>query len=109
MFLIFAIILGLLAITFFTLFIFFVGKEGFEDSISNFFGLAFFCFVFSVVFIFSERSLRIEVVYLKKNYNIEVTTKDLYNNRKYIMSDLRRKGLLRDQESGYNINLEGDQ
>jgi hypothetical protein len=43
--------------------------------------------------------------YIKSHYNIEVSTKDLFWNEKLVMSELRSKGIITDNNENNNITI----
>lgn len=43
--------------------------------------------------------------YIKSHYNIEVSTKDIFWNEKLVMSELRSKGIITDNNENNNITI----
>ena len=43
--------------------------------------------------------------YIKSHYNIEVSTKDIFWNEKLVMSELRSKGIITDNNENNNVTI----
>ena len=43
--------------------------------------------------------------YLKSHYNIEVSVKDIFWNEKLVMSELRSKGIITDNNENNNVTI----
>ena len=43
--------------------------------------------------------------YIKSHYNIEVSTKDIFWNEKLVMSELRSKGIITDNNENNNVKI----
>ena len=43
--------------------------------------------------------------YIKSRYNIEVSTKDIFWNEKLVMSELRSKGIITDNNENNNVKI----
>ena len=43
--------------------------------------------------------------YIRSHYNIEVSTKDIFWNEKLVMSELRSKGIITDNNENNNVKI----